>query len=211
VDGGGVIRALAGTGEDGYGGDGGPATAAVLAGGPVLPGAAGDLLFSDTQNSRVRRVDAGGRIATAAGTGVNSSYGDGGPATAAGVPYPTPLARHPSGGYAVAQAWGSRIRFIDAAGNLYVCDSDAARIRRIDPSGTNSAFPVTRAWGYGGDGGPALAAQFNSPGALAFDAAGNLYVADRYNSVIRRIAPDGTVSTCAGNQALGAGYSGDGG
>ena len=120
---------------------------------------------------------------------------------------------------------------LDGAGNLYIADPWNHRIRRVDPSGTITTVagtglrdpgPVLRdGWvgGYGGDGGPATRARLNHPESVAVDGMGNLYIADSWNHLIRRVDPSGTITTVAGS-GLGTGsdryhyqggYSGDGG
>jgi uncharacterized protein (TIGR03437 family) len=128
------------------------------------------------------------RISTIAG----SDYvGDNGPATSA----------------LLFQADG--ITF-DAAGHLYVSDAANHRIRMISRTGTITTVAGTGVAGYTGDGGPASAAQLNSPYGLAADGAGNLYVADLGNARVRRIAPDGTMTTVAGGGTMSAGGINDG-
>ena len=186
-----TIRTLAGTGVEDYGGDGGAAVDAQLDS-PVgvAVDASGNVYVGDTGNDRIRRIAPDGTISTFAGTGVRGYGGDGGAAVDAQLSAP----------YGVA---------VDASGNVYVVDSINDRIRRIAPDGTISTFAGTGRAGYGGDGGPAAEAQFNRPFGVALDAAGNVYVADFFNHRIRRIAPDGTISTFAGTGEQG--YAGDGG
>ena len=187
----GTIRTLAGTGVDGYGGDGGPATEALLyrpIG--VAVDAAGNVYVAERENDRVRRIALDGTIETFAGTGVFGHGGDGGPATAAQLGEPSDVA-------------------LDSAGNVYVADQYNHRVRRIAPGGTISTFAGDGVEGYGGDGGPATAAQLDHPVGVAVDSAGNVYVAEFEGHRVRRIAPDGTIATIAGTGV--AGYSGDGG
>src|SRR6202023_1221138 len=109
-------------------------------------------------------------ITTVAGNGTWGFSGDGGPATSA-------LLHNP---YGVA---------VDAAGNLYIADSNNSRIRRVTPSGTITTAAGNGTPGFSGDGGMATAAQLNKPIGMAVDAAGNLYIADCYNNRIRRVTP----------------------
>ena len=171
VDASGNISTVAGTGTAGFGGDGGQATAAMLDD-PVdvaLDGA-GNLYIADQSNHRIRRVDASGNISTVAGTGTAGFGGDGGAATAAMLDDPLGVA-------------------LDGAGNLYIADRDNHRIRRVDASGTISTIAGTGTIGFGGDGGPATAAQLSSPGSVAVDGASRyIYVSDAGNHRIRRIS-----------------------
>lgn len=133
----------------------------------------------------------GWTISTFAGTGQQGTDGDGGPATSARVNDPYGLVRGPDGA----------IWFCEHAGNT---------IRRVDKDGTIHTVAGTGKSGYTGDGGPAKDATFNLPHELRFDAAGNLFVADMANQVIRRIdAKTGIITTVAGTGKKG--YAGDGG
>ena len=191
IDAEGVITTIAGTGEGGAGGDGGPATEAQLAFpfGLAVDGS-GNLYVADTNNHRIRRVDAEGVITTIAGTGERGFGGDGGPATEAQFSSPYGLA-------------------VDGSGNLYVADLSNNRIRRIDLEGVITTIGGTGEWGFGGDGGPATEAQFSFPNGLAVDGSGNLYVADTNNRRIRRIDAEGVITTIAGTGERG--FGGDGG
>ena len=171
----GTITSIAGVGTPGYTGDGGPATAAQL----HFPfrlafNPAGDLFFVDGANNSIRKIDmATGTITTVAGspTGIAGFAGDGGPATASQ--------------FSVATS----VKF-DAAGNMYISDRNNGRIRRVDAV-TNTINTVV---GYGpyafetGDGGPATAATMNHPYEMAFDAAGNLYIADIGGHTVRKVS-----------------------
>jgi sugar lactone lactonase YvrE len=189
----GTITTVAGNGQKGFSGDGGKATDATFAEAAfwnVAVDAQGNLYISDGGNHRVRKVDTAGIITTVAGNGTETFSGDGGKATDAGIPGPDGL-------------------FVDAAGNLYIADSTDQRIRKVDPSGVISTIAGTGEAGFSGDGGKATAAQISSPENLSADAAGNVYFADADNNRIRRIAPDGTISTIAGTGD--AGFAGDNG
>jgi DNA-binding beta-propeller fold protein YncE len=186
-----MITTVAGTGEGGFAGDGGPAVAAQLDDPKgVVVGPAGDLYIADSANDRIRRVDPSGTIITIAGTGETGFSGDGGPAVAARLNGPRSLA-------------------LDGAGNLYVADDNNDRIRRVDPSGMIITIAGTGVTGFSGDGGPAVAAQLARPRGVAVDAAGNVYVADCMNHRIRMVDVTGTIRTVAGSGRRG--YSGDGG
>ena len=188
---GGMIATVAGQVGSGYSGDGGPATSAAL-NSPwgVAVDAAGNLFIADTDNNRIRKVALDGTITTLAGNGTLGYSGDGGPAVSAQFHYP----------YGVA---------VDTAGNVYVADTGNSAIRKIAPGGIITAFAGTGVHGDSGDGGPAIQAQLGGPMAMAVDAAGNLYIADTDNGAIRKVTPNGLISTVAG--LGGSGYSGDGG
>jgi sugar lactone lactonase YvrE len=182
---------LAGDGTAGSSGDGGTATAAQLnTPSGIAVAANGTVYVADTANHRIRRVTAAGVISTFAGTGVAGSTGDGGAATAAQLSSPAGVV-------------------VDAAGNVYVADANNQKIRKIDTSGTITTIAGTGVAGAAGDGGPATAAQLAVPLGLAFDGAGNLYVAASTTHRIRRIDTSGTISTVAGTGT--AGSTGDGG
>ena len=188
VDAAGVISTVAGDGTRGSGGDGGAAVAAQLfSPNGVAPDGAGNLYIADTANSRIRKVGAAGAISTVAGDGTRGSGGDGGPAVAAQLSSPRALA-------------------LDEAGNLYIADSSNSRIRKVDAAGVISTVAGDGTRGFGGDGGPAVAAQLYLPYGVAVDGAGNLYIADRNNNRIRKVDAAGVISTVAGG-----GSGGDGG
>jgi sugar lactone lactonase YvrE len=183
-------------GTPGFTGDGGAAASAQL----DLPGAiwvdsTGNYFISDSGNARIRVVNnqasaitvggttiPAGAIATIAGGGTG---GDGGLATGARLALP----------WAVAE---------DAAGSLYIADQGNNRIRKVTNPTSSTATITTVAGngsaGYSGDGGLATAATLNGPSSIAFDASGNMYIADSNNMVIREVnALTGNISTVAGN------------
>ena len=191
-----------GSGERGYSGDGGPATAARLREPrAVAVDAAGNLYIADRHNNRIRKVDTTGTITTFAGTSC-CNFGDGGPATAAGLSYPHGVA-------------------VDGVGNLYIADTNNHRIRKVDSTGTITTIagsgPRANSSSRGefyGDGGPATAARLSYPHGVAVDRAGNIYIADSRNHRIRKVDSTGTITTVAGSGAtrlLGGGFNGDGG
>lgn len=187
----GVIATAAGGAASGFGGDGGPATAAVLQDPKAVHAApSGDLFIADSGNERIRRVDRGGIITTFAGTGTLGFAGDGGPATDAQFDGPRGLAG-------------------DAAGNLYVADDNNHRIRRIDPSGVITTVAGDGTGGFAGDGGPALSAQLNHPRGVAVDGRGVVYIVDSMNARVRMVDPAGVIGTVAGCGRQG--FGGDGG
>ena len=176
-------------------GDGGPATNSQL-GQPrdVVVAATGEVFFSDFEQHRVRRIAQDGTISTFAGTGEAGFSGDGGPAAQAMLNFPLGLA-------------------LDAQGNLYIADQDNQRVRCVTPDGTISTVIGNGTPRLRGDGGAAADAEVNSPGAVAVDDAGNLYIADTNNQRIRKIA-GGVVTTIVGSGDTGfgsGGFEGDGG
>jgi trimeric autotransporter adhesin len=208
VSGDGTISTVAGNGfgagtlglRGGYSGDGGRATRAELwepYGIAVSP--SGDLYIADLRNNVVRKVSKG-IITTVAGIGGYGAYsGDGGPAMRAQLNAPAAVA-------------------LDGAGNLYIADSYNNAIRKVSTDGTITtvAGDAYASQAYTGASGPALAARLNHPSGIALDAAGNLYIADSANHVIRKVSGD-VITTIAGTgRAAGGalltnGYSGDGG
>lgn len=192
----GVITTIAGTPGSipGYGGDGGPATAATLgnAWGVAVDGS-GNVLIADALNHRVRKINVGtGIITTIAGMGFVGFAGDGGPATSSACRLNEPT------GVAV-----------DGAGNIYIADNSNNRVRKINTSGIISTIAgVGLPYGYTGDGGPATIARLYYPKGIAADNAGNVYICDWNNSAVRKINTSGTITTVAGTGV--AGYSGDG-
>jgi len=233
ADGSGNLTAVAGNGQSGVSGDGGPAISAELqVPGHIALDAAGNLFIGDfnrirkvttdgtistiaqlngqslvgrdpsgnfylganlttnlDSDGRLFRMDASGAITLVAGSGTQSFFGDGGPATSAQLRTPNGLA-------------------FDRAGNLYIADSTNSRVRWVTPDGTIRTLAGT-AQGFSGDDGPAANAQLANPQGLAMDASGNLYIADQANQRIRKVTPDGIIHTVAGNGQPG--FSGDGG
>jgi streptogramin lyase len=194
----GVITTAAGSGKKGFGGDGGPATAALLRepNDCCLDGRGG-LLIADVSDWRIRRLDLkSGVLTTFAGMGKprgkvdRGRIGDGGPADKAVVV-------------------GARAVCVDGRGNTYICEREGNAVRKVDARGTITTVAGTGAKGYEGDGGPAGKATFNGPKAIRCDRHGNLYVVDTENHAVRKIeAATGTVTTVAGGRK---GAGGDGG
>ena len=187
----GYISTVVGNGTSGYYGDGGPALSAEIGQvlGSIVVDASGNIYFPDDDNYRIRKVTPAGIITTIAGGG--SSTADGIPATSAS------LTLNAAGTIA-----------IDAYGNIYFADGD--RIRKITvATGMLNTVVGTGVGGFGGDGGPATAAQINYPVGICFDGSGNLYIGDETNYRVRKVTPAGIISTIAGTSVRG--YSGDGG
>jgi DNA-binding beta-propeller fold protein YncE len=182
------------------GGDGGPATNAYLdLTSSAEYDAQGNLYISEQGARRIRKVNAStGMISTFAGTGIPGYGGDGGPAAAAQFNTPRGSDAVPCFKLAID---GQR---------LYVADSLNNRVRVIDlGSGIIDTFAGTGQQGYSGDGGLARQAQLNFPTDVAIGPDHSVYIADAHNNVVRRVRPDGTIVTAAGNGA--AGFAGDGG
>ncbi len=203
----GTISTVAGTGVAGFNGDDMPAIQASLNFGigdvsvdeediiHITVDAAGNLYLPDRDNHRIRKVDTGGKITTVAGNGTYDFKGDGGPATSASL------------------AWASSVK-LDAAGNLVIADQQNNAVRRVGSDGvirTIAGAPPN--FGFAGNGGPATRALMDYPTDVAFDTAGNMYIADQFNSWIRRVSTDGVMSVFAGDVAQPNVYafSGDGG
>lgn len=183
-----AMRVIAGTGKRGFNGDG----AAALQTNFDLPvnvvaEPGGALLVADQGNLRIRRIDAVGQVQTVAGTGEAGSAGDGGPATQAQIQGPSGQAASPSLKIAVSPG-----------GGFFIADSGNHRVRKVDAAGVISTFAGTGEAGYSGDGGPATEAALSRPSDLAVAADGTVFIADTDNSCIRKVAPDGVISTVAG-------------
>jgi len=188
----GIISNYAATGVPGYSGDGGPATAAQVG---TLEGLAfngGNLYISDADNNRIRGVNTSGTIFTFAGQ--NGLFGEGYVATNAELGTPANLATDVSGNIYIADIQNNRVRKIDAVTGL---------ITTVAGSGIAGYN-----YGFSGDGGPATTANISGPYGVAVDAAGNIYIADEYNSRIRKVNTSGIITTIAGNGT--AGYTLDG-
>ena len=199
----GVITTFAGTGTGGFSGDGGPAAQALL-NRPfgVAVDTKGVVYIADTESHRIRRVGTDGIIMTFAGSGPTgptewqgSFSGDGGPAAQARLNFPRGVT-------------------VDDKGNIYIADRDNHRIRRVGPDGIITTFAGTGKTDFSGDGGPAAQARLMRPSGVAVDAKEVVYIADSGNDRIRRVGPDGVITTFAGSgppEPFGRGFSGDGG
>ncbi len=189
----GIISTIIGNGIRGYSGDGGSAINAELyePTGIVLD-SSGNIYFAEGGNQRVRKVTIStGVITTIAGNGTAGYSGDGGLATNAELNYPSGIA-------------------IDSAGNVYIADQSNNRIRKVTAStGIISTIAGNGTAGYSGDGGLATSAELNDPDDVALDRAGNIYLADSGNNLLRMIAASsGVITTVAGTGAVS--YNGDG-
>ncbi len=188
----GVITTVAGTGEQGYSGDGGPGGQAMLRepNDCFLDGRGG-LLIADIQDQRIRRLDlATGIISTFAGNGEKERAGDGKPALEASI-------------------MGARAVCMDSKGNTYIAEREGNGVRKVDANGIMSTVAGNGERGYEGDGGPALTATWGSPKAIRCDAQDNIVVVDTENHAIRRIdAVTGIVTTIAGGRLGGEGDGG---
>jgi trimeric autotransporter adhesin len=187
---GGTITTVAGSGTQGYAGDGSAATSAMLNTPVGLAfDKSGNLYIADVDNSVVRRVSPGGTISTVAGNGSQGYTGNAGPATAAMLNGPQGVT-------------------VDSSGNLYISDTLNGVIREVSSSGIISTFAGNGIDGYSGDGGLATSAEFGSPTGIAVDSGGNVYIADS-GARIRKVFASGIIETIAGSGVRG--YSGDGG
>ena len=176
----------------------------------VAHDSAGDLFIADPSDTfyaiaevspsgAVRRVAGGASTGCGTYDGCSGFLGDGGPATSAQLVGPQGVA-------------------VDASGNIFIADTNNHRIRKVTPDGIISTIagnspagpnPGAVQGGFSGDGGPAVNAQLSFPADVALDSAGNVFIADGSNNRIRKISPDGIITTVAGNGAPG--YSGDDG
>ncbi|HQR33553.1 MAG TPA: BACON domain-containing carbohydrate-binding protein [Blastocatellia bacterium] len=178
----GVISTVAGTGDTGFNGDGGAATAArISAPENVFVDKDNNIFIADFGNNRIRKVAAnGGTISTVAGTGTSGFSGDGGQATAATLSSPTDVA-------------------VDNAGNIYICAAGNNRIRKVTTDGVINTIAGNGNTTFNGDGILATAAAINGPQSIALDSAGNVYITDRGNSRIRKVTVSSdSISTLAG-------------
>jgi len=274
-----IISTVGGTGEPGYGGDGGPAIHAQF-NDPrhVAVDAAGNVFVVDTNNVRVRKISANGRVVTVAGTG-EAAEPTKGAATKSGFLGIGGLAVMENGTLYIADATGlqkvdpsgalsfvvtgqsvqgvavtggatvyligvadvsllgpngmgkliagsdlgdsgdggpaAKAKFfvsqaaVDLAGNVYVADKEANRVRKFAPGGVINTIAGNGSAGFSGDGGLAVHAQLNRPESIAVDVAGNIYIADTENFRVRRVGTDGVINTIAGSGQSSP--SGDGG
>lgn len=191
----GILTTFAGSGGAAtFGGDGGPATSAYLKSPQgVAVGPDGSVYIGDSGNARVRRVRPDGIINTVAGNGTFGYSGDNGPATD-------------------AQLYEAQRIAVGADGSLFIAgSSNHQRVRCVGPDGLITTVAGNGSQGFSGDGGPATDAMLDDPAGVAVGADGSLYIADRGNNRIRRVSPDGIISTVAGHANQYNDSNGDGG
>ncbi len=177
VSAGGTVSTFAGTGQQGFGGDGGASTSATLDS-PLGVAVAldGAVYVADSHNQRVRKIAADGTITTVAGSGAAGFAGDGGPAVQAALRTPAGLA-------------------VGFAGELYIADSGNHRVRRVARDGTIGTVAGSGVEEAAGDGGLATDAGLDAPSGVAVRADGALLIADRLNDRVRVVTPDGKIAS----------------
>ena len=219
-----TIQTVVGSSEVG---DGGPALQAAISDAEgVAIDSAGNIFLADANDHRVRKVTPDGLITTIAGDGWPGFRGDGGPASASRLNTPYGIAVDPAGNLYIADLGNNRVRKVvpdgtistvpgtdslvaprnvamGPDGSLYISEFNGNRVQHLRADGVLEIIAGTGAAGFGGDGGPAIAALLSSPAGLAFDSAGNLYIADSGNSRIRKVA-GGVMTTVLGPDASGS-------
>jgi hypothetical protein len=186
-----IISTVAGNGTAAFAGDGYPATAASLHNPMgVFKDSVGNIIISDKNNFRVRRVSTSGIISTIVGNGAGGYTGDGGPALAAAISSPEGIDMGPDG-------------------SLYIGISSVGYVRRVGPDGNMYRYAGNNTFMYSGDGGPATAAGLHGNARIVADTLGNVYIADATNQRVRMVNTAGIISTVAGTGV--SGFSGDGG
>ena len=184
-----VMSTFAGNGTAGYSGEG-TATGVELNGPTnVAVDASGNVYISDASNNRIRKVTSGA-MTTIVGNGTAGFTGDGGSAISAEINDPIGVV-------------------VDGSGNVYFCDYNNNRVRKVSSSGIITTLAGGASAGFSGDGGAATSATLNHPYAVALDASGNLYICDNGNSRVRKVNTSGIITTVAGTGS--ASYGGDGG
>ena len=156
----------------------------------VAVDAAGNIFVADLIYQRIRKIDIAGRVTSFAGTGIADFAGDGGPANQARLSSPNGMV-------------------FDGSGNLFIADKYNQRIRKVDTQGIITTVAGNGTMGFGGDGGLATEASLYNPLGMAVDSSGNLFIADSNNYRVRKVDPQGIITTVAGSGK--GGFSGDGG
>jgi sugar lactone lactonase YvrE len=187
-----LMTTIAGNGMAGYAGDGAAWHALLNSPHGLALDTRHNLFIADTANHCIRKMDTNGIISTVAGNGTNGFSGDSGLATNANLNSPGHIA-------------------FDAAGNLFIADTANHRIRKVDVNGLITTVAGNGDGGYSGDGGPATNASLNSPGGIAFDSAGHLFIADAMNARVRKVDTNVVITTVAGNGSSAWPTTGDGG
>ncbi|MDE3196810.1 MAG: hypothetical protein KGN84_10730 [Acidobacteriota bacterium] len=219
------MTTFAGNGTRGYAGDGGAASAAAM----WFPSGlafdkSGNLYVADYGSATVRKIDSSGKISTVAGSGSWGYSGDGGPASKAALASPLSVAVDAAGNIFIGDTGNNNIRkittdgnihtivtnvspasmVVDGAGNLFFVDGVNPAVWEAFPSGALIAIAGNGRTGYGGDGGQATLAELDHPNGIAIDSAGNLYVSDTNNEIIRKLTPVPFSVGAAVNSASGA-------
>jgi sugar lactone lactonase YvrE len=175
----GIISTIAGTGVQGYSGDGGPATSAKISNpNAIIVDPLGNIYFS--VYCGVRKINTSGIISNFAGNGPCTYGGDGGLATLASMQWPVGLA-------------------LDASGNMYIAETASCRVRKVDISGVITTFAGNGVQTSAGDGGQAILASLNWPTGVSIDSFGNVYIVDV--SRLRKVTPPGIITTISGGAA----------
>ena len=190
IDTAGIITTIAGNGTHGYNGDSIATSAELYGPSGIAIDRYGNIYVADYTNNRVFKISPSGIMTTVAGTGLPGYSGDNGIATAATLLSPNDVK-------------------VDGIGNLYIADYSNDRVRKVDTSGIITTIVGTRTVGYNGDNINADSAELNRPLCVATDGSENLYISDTYNQRVRKVGPDGIITTIAGDGIEG--YSGDNG
>src|SRR5262245_32679128 len=211
-----IITTVAGNGQRGFGGDGGPASEAMLnSPGSVAVDSNGNIYIADWRNQRIRKISTNGIITTVAGNGQQGFSGDGGPAIDASLDLMNignGFSRNidPNTGYPFPAAAGGIA--VDAVGNLYIADTNNHRVRKVDLNGMITTVAGPRTYFEGGGAGGSL----KYPSGLALDRDGTIYIADpgdhAGNQPLLKLNPDGTINTvaCCFWRPMGVALSGTG-